>query len=321
MSLFATFQSLPLAASTAHFSAVRLSSCRGDFLAKGGDGEPVFLLRDSSLISYYPSIQLKHVSVQFHSTCRVTAIEGVIEDQFAVISCSADIYELHEVFIRCLAAAVEQLPINSGTPEIQHCLLSILDLFRALGRPSKREVAGLWAELFVIARSKNILKALTCWHADQFERFDFSWSLGCLEVKAATRGLRQHDFAIEQLKPPLGGKGYVASVLLQPLNGGEGVIDLANEIEANVTGQPQLRQKLWESIFSVLGSDFSEHLDCRFDTSYAERSLTVFAMGDIPAPHDPSDSRVSAVRFRADLSTVNSSLAGSGSVVLNYIFG
>lgn len=64
-------------------------------------------------------------------------------------------------------------------------------------------------------------------------------------MKATAKELRQHEFALEQLQPPLGGIGYVASVLLQPLNGGLGVIDLANEIEAKLASEPQLRQKLW----------------------------------------------------------------------------
>ncbi|MDG0853052.1 PD-(D/E)XK motif protein [Roseateles puraquae] len=320
MSLFASFQALPLATSAIEFSALPLPGPRGDFLAKAGDGGPVFLLKDSSPASYSPAIELKHVYVQFHSTCRVTADSGAVEGQFAVISCDASVSELHEVFIRCLAAAIEQLPINAATADLQRCLQSLLDLFRALGRPSNREVTGLWAELFVIARSKNIAQALRTWHADQFERFDFSWPSGCLEVKAAVSELRQHEFALEQLMPPLGGAGYVASVLLQNQSGGVGVVDLANEIEAGVAGEPLLRQKLWESIAAALGSDFSERLDRRFDPSYAERSLVVFAMADLPAPDQPGDARITAVRFRADLSTVASSLGSSGRAVLDSLF-
>lgn len=320
MSLFASFQALPLATSAVDFSALPLLGPRGDFLAKGGDGGPVFLLRDSSPVSYSPAIELKHVGVQFHSTCRVTTAAGAIEDQFAVISCDADAPELHEVFVRCLAAAVEQLPVNAATPDLQRCIQSLLDLFRALGRPSSREVTGLWAELFVIARSKNVSQALRAWHADQFERFDFSWSTGRLEVKAAAREQRLHEFALEQLQPPLCGAGYVVSVLLQTQSAGIGIVDLANEIEAVVASEPQLRQKLWESIVAALGSDFSERLDRQFDPSYADRSLVVFAMEDVPAPCQPADPRVSGIRFRADLSTVSSSLGGNGRAVLDSLF-
>ncbi len=166
----------------------------------------------------------------------------------------------------------------------------------------------MWGELFVIAKSKNVAQALRAWRADQFERFDFSWSSGCLEIKAAIRDLRQHDFALEQLQPPVSGNGYVASILLQPMSGGVGIMEMVNEVEDRITGQPELRQKLWANTVAALGSEFSERLDRKFDMTYAERSLAVFLMIDVPAPHAPTDPRVSALRFRADLSTVASSL-------------
>lgn len=241
----------------------------------------------------------------------------MLEDQFAVVSCQAAEPELHQIFIRCLAAAAEQLPTQADTADLQRCVQSLLDLFRALGRPSGGEVAGLWAELFVMSRSRDVVNALRAWHADQFERFDFSWPTGCIEVKATVQEERQHEFALEQLRSPVGGNGYVVSVLLQPLNGGVGVIDLAQAIERAVAVEPVLRLKLWENIAAALGSDFSERLDRRFDSSYAARNLAVYAMADVPAPEQPIDPRITAVRFRADLSGLASSLTGDPVDVLH----
>lgn len=320
MDLFASFLALPPASSTEDFSAVLLTERRSDFLAKSSNGCPVFLLHDASPARYSPAIELKNVSVQFHSTCRVTTASGTVEDQFAVVSCDASVPELHEIFLRCIAAAVEQLPPKASTSELQRCVQALLDLFRALGSPSSREITGLWAELFVILKSKNVSRALETWHADQFERFDFSWAAGCLEVKAATKDVRQHEFALEQLQTPIGGAGYVASILLQPVSGGVGIIDLANDIERVVAAQPLLRQKLWENIAAALGSDFAERLDRRFDSSHAERSLAVYTMSEIPTPQQPDDPRITGVRFRVDLTTVNSSLMGNPTSVLEALF-
>jgi hypothetical protein len=318
--LFASFTALAAANSAVDFSAEPLAGRRSDYLAKAADGSPVFLLQDASPASYSPAIEFKNVSVQFHSTCRVTTASGTVEDQFAVVSCDASVPELHEVFIRCVAAALEQLPIRASTSDLQRTVQALLDLFRALGRPSNREVAGLWAELFVMLRSKNVAQALSAWHADQFERFDFSWATGCLEVKATVKEVRQHEFALEQLQSPIGGAGYVASILLQPLSGGLGILDLANDIERVVAAEPALRQKLWENVAAALGSDFSDRLDRRFDPSYAERGLIVYAMSDVPAPEQPGDSRITAVRFRVDMATVITSLAGNPRDVLDALF-
>lgn len=317
MSLPALFQELPLASSAVDFSALPLPGPRSDFLAKASDGSPVFLLHDSSLASYTPAIELKHAAIQFHSTCRVTTASGTVEGQFAVITCDASVPELHEVFICCFAAAVEQLPVVTSTSDLQFCVQSLLDLFRTLDRPSSRELIGLWAELFIIAKSKDVAQALRAWHADTFERFDFSWASGCLEVKATTKELRQHEFALEQLRTPSSGAGYVVSILLQTLSGGIGIVDLANEIETSVATEPEMRQKLWGNVISSLGSDFSGRLDRRFDVSYAERNLAIYAMRDVPAVQQSSDPRITAVRFRVDLSSVASSVAGSARSVLD----
>lgn len=321
MDLLDAFAALPVGSSEAELPAASLVGPRQDFLAKGADGSPVFLLQDSSPASYSPAIELKNISIQFHSTCRVKTDIGVHEDQFAVVTCRAGAPELHEVFIRCLVAAVEQLPVKADTADLRRCVQSLLDLFRALSRPSGREVGGLWAELFLMSRSKDVAKALKAWHADQFERFDFSWPTGCIEVKATVKEERQHEFALEQLRSPIGGNGYIVSVLLQPLGGGVGILDLANAIERTVASEPALRQKLWENIAAALGSDFSERLDRRFDPSYAERNLAAYAMADVPAPGEPADPRITAVRFRADLSTVASSLTGNPIDVISTLIG
>ena len=72
MDLIVSFTALPAAGSAVDFSAIPLAGRRSDYLAKAADGSPVFLLQDASPASYSPAIELKHVSVQFHSTCRVT---------------------------------------------------------------------------------------------------------------------------------------------------------------------------------------------------------------------------------------------------------
>ena len=320
MDLYRAFNDLHLAGSAMEFTAVALSERRRDFLAKASDGSPVFLLHDASAATYSPAISLKNVSVQFHSTCRVTTATGTVEDQFAVVACDASVPDLYELFIRCFAAAVERLPMSAGTGDLDECVHGLLDLFRALNRPNSKEVTGLWAELYVIKTSRNVSRALEAWHADQFERFDFSWPTGCLEVKAAVKEARVHDFALEQLQAPMNGQGLVASLLLQPLGGGVGVMDLARSIEAGIVAEPLLRQKLWANVAAALGSDFSERLDRRFDVSYVERHLAVFMMSDVPAPDRPSDPRVTGLRFRSDLSSVQSALADAPADVLSRLF-
>ncbi|MDD4913355.1 MAG: PD-(D/E)XK motif protein [Sideroxydans sp.] len=317
--LYSSFLGLPNAATPNEFNAIHLSTKRKDFLAKNADGAPVFLLHDSSVAKYNPSINFRHLSAVFHATCRVQTNSDNLEDQFCLVSCDATAPELHELFIRCVAAAVEELPDSSSTKEIESCITQLRDLFRALALPSNREVSGLWAELFVILKCGNPEQAMSLWHEDQFDRFDFANSAKHIEVKSTVRGLRAHEFALEQLSPPARGEGFVISLLLQPLSGGSGILDLAREIEAAVTS-PRLKQKLWENVAKALGADYSDKLDKCFDQAFAERCLVVYAMNDIPRPETPSDPRVSALRFVSDLTAVSTSLPGTPSAALARIF-
>lgn len=308
MDLLVEFRLLPRATSDADFSAVPISTRRRDFLAKTMEGAPVFLLHDSSSARYTPGVALKHLSVQFHSTCRVVTEASTLEDQFAVLACDASVPELHELFVRCVGAAIDRLPAVAETRDLESCVRGLLNLFRSLSASGGREIAGLWAELFVIVRSGEIPAAVDAWHADTFERFDFSWPDAVLEIKATQGAIRVHEFSLEQLDAPSSGFGNVASLMLQVMTNGAGILDLANTIDEALTGDAPLRERLWANIASALGSEFGGKLDRRFDMAFADRSLVVYSMSDIPSPPRPSDARISGIRFRVDLSTVTSSL-------------
>lgn len=308
--IYPLFLELPRENIHAEFKAIPLSSTRKDFLAKNVDGSPVFLLHDSSAAKYNPGISFRHLLAQFHVTCRVQTDTADIEDQFCLVWCDATAPELHELFVRCVAAAIEELPSISSTREIESFITKLRDLFRALALPSRREVSGLWAELFVILKCGHPEQAMNVWHEDKFDRFDFSSSNSHIEVKSTVRGLRAHEFALEQLQPPAQGEGFVVSLLLQPLSGGSGILDLAREIEVAVTS-PRLKQKLWQNVAIALGSDFSDKLDKRFDENFAERGLVVYSMTDIPKPDTPADPRITSLRFVSDLTTVTSTLQGT----------
>jgi glycosyltransferase A (GT-A) superfamily protein (DUF2064 family) len=320
MDLFEEFRALAPTSSQTEFAATPTGSRRNDFLAKSAEGAPVFLIFDSSAATYTPGTTLKHLSVQFHVTCRVQTSKGPVDGQFALIACDSLAPELYELFVRCVAAAIDQLPVVAKTQDIEACVRLLLNLFRAMASPSGREIAGLWAELFVITRANDVAAAVQAWRAETFERFDFSVPGGVLEVKATQGAVRSHEFSLEQLDAPPSGFGLVASLLLQPLTNGVGVMDLANRIDSALGGRNELRQRLWTNIAAALGSDFGEKLDRRFDLSFAESHVMLFKMADVPAPDRPTDARVSGVRFRSELTTVASSIAGSTVKLLGGVF-
>lgn len=319
-SRYLDFVNLADAKALNEFNAIPLSTARKDFLAKNSNGAPVFMLHDSSSVKFKPSINLRHISVQYHVTCNVNTSNFNLENQFCLIECDANSPDLYEIFIRSVGVVIEDLKENCTTEDIELLVFKLKVLFRAFAHPTSREVSGLWGELFTIFNSDNPCKALSLWREDKYDRFDFSSSDLRVEIKSTCREYRIHEFSLEQLTPPSEGNGYVVSLLLQPLTGGVSVIELAERIERLVAKSPQLKQKLWENIAKSLGSDFSNKLDKCFDLSYTEKNFRVYLMDDIPKPELIPDSRISKIRFDSDLSSVVSSLSQSSLLNLSRIF-
>ena len=306
--VFEKFGTLKPAVSSTEFEAIPLAGPRDDFLAKGVDGSPVFLLSDTPTGRYHPSLHLRYLDADFQLTCRIQADTQEIDGVFALIRCTSNESELHELFVRSFDAAREQLSSHAETEEIKKTVQNLASLFRAFAKPSQRSISGLWAELFTIARSGDPIEALRAWRSDLFERFDFSTSTSVIEVKSTMGQLRTHDFALEQLSVPLGGTGFVVSTLLQIANGGTSVLELVSNIESTLSREPALKEKLWTNIIGNLGSDFTSALDKRFDVSFAERHCVVFRAEDIPQPSITPDPRISNIRFVATLTNVSSTL-------------
>lgn len=298
------FIALQAATSPGVFDAIRISDTRMDFLGKTSEGAPIVLLHDASVPKYRPGFQLKYLKAEFHTTCLINSDKGVADGQFAIISCDPTVTELHDMFIRAVLASVNDLLLESSTDDLQLRFQKLADLFRHLSKPGVREVTGLWAELFVIEKSRNVPAALRAWRNSPTERFDFSWGGNQLEVKATTKPIRAHEFGLEQLARPENGRLFVASFLLQQLNGGSGIMDLASSIESHIQRENELREKLWRNIAADLGAEFNEAVDRQFDIAYAGRNGVLYAAEDVPIPHFPNDPRITSVRFVSDLSSV-----------------
>ena len=85
--LYSSFLGLPRPIMNGEFQALSLSPQRKDFLVKNDAEAPVFLLHDASSAKYTPALKFRHLSAQFHVTCRVQINEGVLLDRFCVLVC------------------------------------------------------------------------------------------------------------------------------------------------------------------------------------------------------------------------------------------
>lgn len=320
MDIYSKFCELAMPTSEPEFSAIPIPFRGNDYIAKDSLGAPVFLLLDRGNDKYRPNIELYHTSLQFHRKCRIRSNSEIIENNFAVLRCDSSRDDFYELFIRCVLSALGELPPVASTEDIQRVFNKLLELFRAMTKPSSRSIIGLWAELFVIRHSSNIKLALMSWHSAPFERYDFSTKSGRIEIKATTNTNRTHDFSMEQLNPFEKDQSWVISLILQPHNGGIGIIELAKQIEAANNHDPELNFKLWENIAITLGKDFSENSDTKFDVKFTERELRLFSMVSIPRISLPQSPLISEIRFKVQLASIEDFDSLRGFSAINFAF-
>lgn len=270
-----------------------------DYVSLGPQQQPVLLLSCASSASLKrPPISLQHLSVEFGIRFRVRAPSGVVEDDFVVVSLRGDDIGLAEAFCLAAEALVAALPEAPSASDIEKAIREFVEVLSALSLPSSRAVAGLWAELWLMSVASDPHAAVTAWHRDPADRFDFSFAGHFVEVKATEREERSHDFSYEQLRrsdAPV----RVASLRLRRAQGGKSVADLVATLQNGL--KTELRTRLVKNVFGAIGSAVSEASDVRFDEAFAESNLRVIAADRVPVVVIPDGSPISSVRFRVNL--------------------
>lgn len=270
-----------------------------DYVSLGPQQQPVLLLSCASSASLKrPPISLQHLTVEFGIRFRVRAPAGVVEDDFVVVSLRGDDTGFAEVFCLAADALVAALPETPSASDIEKAIREFVEVLSALSVPSSRAVAGLWAELWLMSVASDPHAAVSAWHRDPTDRFDFSFTSHFVEVKATEREERSHDFSYEQLRrseAPV----KVASLRLRRAQGGKSVADLVATLQNGLNAE--LRKKLVRNVFGAIGSAVAEASEIRFDEAFAESNLRVIAGDRVPVVVIPDGSPISAVRFRVNL--------------------
>ncbi|MEB6535393.1 PD-(D/E)XK motif protein [Pantoea stewartii] len=284
------------------FNAVKISENSNHYLSKGCNGEPLFMVKQLDKSLYHPDITSRYLDVSYNLDCKISTNNGAeVSATFCLIKFDEQSTELYHVFIKCLSSFFIYAPDKMQVSKINCYLQDVIESFREIDSAPKKEITGIWAELFLIKRSRNIDKALSSWRISRDSRFDFDLEDRHYEVKSTTQVMRVHNFSIEQLND-FSGDIYIVSLLLQSGNKGLTVFDLAEIISEKVTDN-NLRKKLWNNILVTIGKDAIKMDDLRFEERFANKNCLFFKSKDIPKPK-VDDLRVSSVRFRADLTDV-----------------
>lgn len=219
--------------------------------------------------------------------------------RLAVLECRATELELCTYFFRIVRSIL--LTGSTTTEEgFDAALDALVTLFRSLQRPGVRTIQGLWGELAVILWSADPEAAVSSWHSTPHALHDFTAGSYRLEVKASSKGLREHVFLLDQLATLTPGATLVASLLIHESNQGDSVFELVEAINKRL-GRASVA-RLETIVADSLGNNWRDATGVKFALEEARRSLRIYAAEDVPTIPQPIPPQVKEVTFTVDLS-------------------
>lgn len=271
-------------------------------LGKDPSGAPSLLIQSSlEGLSDTPPIRLRHLRVMHDVNCVVYSSEhGKKSGKFSVISCVEADQVTEMYFLKIVEVLFLMLGENPDAQSINQAIDQLVELFRALYRPSIKTAQGLWAELFLIAESQNPDALVDAWHIAPDDLYDFSNDNCRIEVKSTSGDVRRHRFSLAQLQPSPGINLVIASILVKRTGEGTTIQGLIEDIRARLAS-PGQAVHLYKIATMTLGDKWHESALEAFDLSTAKHSLAFFKPDDIPAVDPNVPLGVSDVHFLSDL--------------------
>lgn len=270
-------------------------------IAKDADGLPAVLIPETDENATRPPIRLRNLNILFGAPCHIEIGSTFEFGHYTVIRCLDGSPEMTRYFLAVSIAALQANADDFTSTTVHDVVAHLTELFRLLANRPSRSIRGLWAELFIIARSRDPVALLKAWHSTNSDLHDFNDGSARLEVKGAARE-RRHRFSADQLTDP-GVPLFIASLLVEQSPGGESISDLRTEICERIAWNADLVQKLDLMIAEALGDTVTTAAeDYRFDVVVAHNSLRFYVGASVPHLEPPFPKGISNVEFDVDLS-------------------
>lgn len=319
------FEALPLpqasTASSCSFSAVPMESDSAHKLGKDEGGCPCLLIATgpAAKVRTRVPLVLENLAVLFDLRCDVSSPKRASQlGTFTVIKCVAADPVVRSYFLSFLSGISAAIGRTNDKAKVASVVEDIVELFRALSAIPKKEIQGLWGELFLIHQAKDPITLANAWRCETGDRYDFNKGAERIDVKTTSHKPRQHHFSLEQLCPPRGARLVIASIIVQRSGAGLSVFDLLDAIRGKTAQQPQLHLGLIRQLHETLGNAWQSARNIRFDLEAAVESLRYFDGRQIPKISPPLPEGVSQVSFVASLEGIpplsSKSFADSGAL-------
>lgn len=289
----------------AQFVATAIPEFCNHFVGWNNSGEPCLLIKTTD-DGFLAPMKLSALEVQFCIPCDIVlAADRSERYQLTVVTCTSANADLRDYFLHLMDTVIQIIGAQPSLHAVSDAIGKLVEILQQLSKPASRSVNGLFAELLVIAVSRNPIECIAAWRSNPSDRFDFSLDNARLETKATSDRVRSHYFTIEQCVPPAGTHAAVASMFVEQNGAGQSLGELLGEVQARLTGDMQAHLKLRTVVANSLGAALLAALQMRFDSALARSTLCFFKVEDIPAIRPPVPRDVSAVRFRSDLSGIS----------------
>ncbi len=273
-------------------------------LGKDTNSCPALLiaLETTELPSVANPILLEHISVTPDANCIVQRADGVTEENhFTIVRCTSTDYVMQAYFLRLLGPIIMEIGEEPSQGMIGSAIQKLVELFRSLSLPARKTIQGLWAELFLIEKSKNPEILINSWHLDKEDNYDFNSGAERIEVKSVAGRIRRHHFSLIQLTPPANVRCLIASIFVERSGAGVSVADLLDRLRMRIQF-PSLIIKTETVISLTLGNAWRKAIEDRFDYELAHDSLDFFDVFAIPTINSVVPPEVTGIHFVADLS-------------------
>lgn len=326
------FEALPLpqasTASSCSFSAIPIEPDNAHKLGKDEGGCPCLLIATGLAAKSRVRVPLvlENLAVLFDLRCHVSSPNKPQQlGTFTVLKCVAADPVVRSYFLSLLSGISAAIGRRSDRAKVAAVVEDLVELFRALGSPPKKEIQGLWGELLLIHQAKDPITLASAWRCETGDRYDFNKGAERVEVKTTSQRPRQHHFSLEQLCPPRGTQLVVASIIVQRSGAGVSVFDLLDAIRVKTARQPQLHLRITRQLHETLGNTWQSARNIRFDLEAAVEATRYFDSVHIPCVSSPLPQGVSHVSFVASLEGIPQlsakGLANSDALVRCLSFG
>jgi hypothetical protein len=296
----------PPAENSPGFSVRRLARNSKVWVGQDSLARPVVLIESTSDATRAHGAVLRNITFEPWVSCEITESASPLRSVMAsIIRCTAAERELHEHFLRALSPACEELGEEPRVAEVAGLVDRLIEVFRALSQPSSESIQGLWTELLLINRARDIELAVQAWQPRSRSLVDFEHGTIGVEVKSCAGQVRLHRFKLAQLQPATGSERYVASVLVSPNARGASISDLWDVIESRLGSRRLLRDRTAARIAEALGDDWQRAHAHRFDVDSAVAALLMFDAQSIPRVGQDAEPCLTDIEFTVDLSGVD----------------